>query len=63
MIGARINPQTLSALLTCAGGEVISRDAILTENGPQALQLRTLKIRLNGARATATIEPQSMDPR
>lgn len=32
-IGASINPQTLAALLTCQGGEVIAFDAIPTESG------------------------------
>ena len=63
MIGASVRPQVLSALLTCAGGEVIANDSFPTEAPPQQGQLRTLRIRLNGARATATIEPQVLDPR
>ena len=63
MIGASVKPQVLSALLTCAGGEVIANDSFPAEPSPQQLQLRTLKIRVNGARATATIEPQVMDNR
>jgi prepilin-type processing-associated H-X9-DG protein len=63
MIGASVRPQVLAALLTCAGGEVISRDAINDEAAGRQVDIRTLKIRLNGARATATVEPQALESR
>ncbi len=63
MIGASVRPQVLAALLTCAGGEVIANDSFPTEAAPRQSEIRTLKIRLNGARATATVEPQALESR
>jgi Protein of unknown function (DUF1559) len=62
MIAASVKPQVLASLLSCAGNEVIARDSFPTEPAPHQFQLRMLKIRLNGARATATIEPQETGP-
>jgi prepilin-type processing-associated H-X9-DG protein len=57
MTSTSINPKVLAALLTRASGEVISSDSIPAEEILQQPQIRVLKIRLNGSRATATIEP------
>ena len=61
-ISTSINPKVLAALLTCAAGEVISFDSIPGEEMRQQPQIRVLKIRLNGARAAATIEPLEQGP-
>ncbi|MFI5454530.1 MAG: DUF1559 domain-containing protein [Isosphaerales bacterium] len=56
MIGASVNPRVLAALMTCGGGEVISSDAFPSDSTPPVSRVRTLKIRLSGGKATATIE-------
>jgi prepilin-type processing-associated H-X9-DG protein len=56
MIGASVNPRTLEALITCGGNEVIPSDSYPAESGPLVPQIKTLKIRLSGGKATATIE-------
>ncbi len=56
MIGASVNPLILKALMTRAGGEIISIDSYSSESRPLVPQFKTLKIRLNGGKATAAIE-------
>jgi len=55
-IGATVNPRTLEALMTCSGGEIIPADSYPVESRPSVPQVKTLKIRLDGGKATASIE-------
>jgi hypothetical protein len=50
-----INPQTLDALLTISGGEVISFDALDSDPMPPPRHAK-LRLRIEGANASATIE-------
>ena len=56
VIAKTMHPRTLEALMTCSGGEVISVDSIRSEPIPSVPQVKTLKIRLDGGKATAAIE-------
>jgi hypothetical protein len=64
VIGAAIKPSVLEALITCAAGEVIAPEAYPSESNPAdesnlagaLTKYKTLKIRLDGGKATATIE-------
>jgi hypothetical protein len=53
-----IHPNVLAALLTRAGGETITFDAIWNEGGPLRVpEFETLRIRRDGDRVRATIDP------
>jgi prepilin-type processing-associated H-X9-DG protein len=56
LIRTSVNPRTIAALLTCAGGELIPAADIRSEALPAVSQGSTLKIRLDGGKATAAIE-------
>ncbi len=56
VIAKTMHPRILESLMTAAGGEVIAPDAIRSESMPSAPQVKMLKIRVNGGKATATIE-------
>ncbi|MFI5454528.1 MAG: DUF1559 domain-containing protein [Isosphaerales bacterium] len=56
MIGVSVNPRVLEAIITCDGNEIISSDSYPTEPGTFISHGRTLKIRLDGGKATAAIE-------
>jgi hypothetical protein len=62
MIGASVNPKTLAALITRAGGEVIPSDSYPTEPSFSDVRTKVLKIHLAGANSTATIELQAAAP-
>ena len=56
VIAKTMHPRILESLMTIAGGEVIAADSIRSESVPAVSQVKMLKIRLNGGKATATIE-------
>jgi prepilin-type processing-associated H-X9-DG protein len=57
-IGTSIHAQTLTAILTCQGGEIIDFNALPTESVTSVAQNRTLRIRVHGRKVTAAIESE-----
>jgi prepilin-type processing-associated H-X9-DG protein len=56
IIAKTMHPRVLEGLLTRAGGEVLADDSIRSESLPSVSPVKTLKIRVDGDKATGTIE-------
>jgi prepilin-type processing-associated H-X9-DG protein len=56
VIGVSIKPAVLAALMTSGSGEVISSNNFNSESLPSVNPVKSLKIRLDGGKATAVIE-------